>query len=74
MKSSDIELSTTYRQFAFERISREIESCNDIVILKEALRSYVKLFFKQQETISNIDDFEINIGGDIPPEFDDPLM
>jgi hypothetical protein len=33
MKSSEIELSTTYRQFAFEKISREIESCNDIVVL-----------------------------------------
>lgn len=75
MNSSNIELSTTNRQFAFEKISREIESCNDITILKEALRSYVKLFFKQQETISNITDFEINIStGDNPPNFDDPLM
>lgn len=74
MKSSEIELSTTYRQFAFEKISREIEGCNDIAILKEALRSYVKLFFKQQETLSIIGNYSVNIGGDIPPEFDDSLM
>jgi hypothetical protein len=32
------------------------------------------LFFKQQETLSIIGDYNVNIGGDVPPEFDDPLM
>ena len=57
MKSLDpslVELSSTSKQFAYEKISREIEGCEDIKILRNALRCYVKLYFKQQETISII--------------------
>ena len=51
---SQISLNTTFRSFAYEKLSREIDSCDDVVVLKEALRCYVKLYLKQQETLSNI--------------------
>jgi len=51
---SSITLSTPSKSFAYETISREIDNCSDIVTLKEMLRCYVKLYFKQQETISII--------------------
>jgi hypothetical protein len=51
---SQITLETPSKSFAYEKLSREISDCNDIVILKEALRCYVKLYFRQQETISLI--------------------
>ncbi len=51
---SSISLSTPSKSFAYEKISREIEGCEDIVVLKEALRCYVKLYFKQQETMTYI--------------------
>jgi hypothetical protein len=51
---STISLSTPSKSFAYEKISRDIEGCNDIEVLKDALRCYVKLYFKQQETMSFI--------------------
>tara|TARA_B100001939_G_scaffold252366_1_gene219290 strand:- start:2365 stop:2568 length:204 start_codon:yes stop_codon:yes gene_type:complete len=51
---SAISLSTPSKAFAYEKISREIDNCDDIVTIKEMLRCYVKLYFKQQETISTI--------------------
>ena len=61
---SSITLSSPSKSFAYERMSRDIDECNDIVVLKDALRCYVKLYFKQQETISligvpNINDDDI---------------
>jgi hypothetical protein len=51
---STITLSSPSKQFAYEKLSRQIEECNDTSTLKEALRCYIKLYFKQQETISVI--------------------
>ena len=51
---SSVEISTPSKQFAYEQLSRDIEKCDDIKVLKHALRCYVKLYFKQQETISLI--------------------
>lgn len=51
---SQISLSTPSKSFAYEQISRDIEKCDDIVAVKEALRCYIKLYFKQQETLTSI--------------------
>jgi hypothetical protein len=51
---SQITLESPSKSFAYEKISRDIDELNDVVVLKEALRCYVKLYFKQQETISLI--------------------
>ena len=48
---SSITLTSPTKAFAYEKISREIDECDDIVVMKEALRCYVKLYFKQQETM-----------------------
>jgi hypothetical protein len=52
--SSEITLENLTKNFEFERISREIDECNDIEKLKEMLKCYVKLQFKTQETLSNL--------------------
>ena len=54
MKSSDIELSTVTKNFEFEKLSREIDDISDVKYLREMLKCYLKLYFKQQETISSI--------------------
>jgi len=61
MKSSDIELSTVSKNFEFEKLSREIDDISDVKVLREMLKCYLKLYFKQQETISSI--------GTMPTEF-----
>jgi hypothetical protein len=49
-----VQLSTPSKSFAYEQISRDIEKCDDIDVVKDALRCFVKLYFKQQETFSVI--------------------
>ena len=51
---SQITLKTTSKAFSYERISRQIDKCDDIVMLKEMLRSYVKLHLKHQELVADI--------------------
>ena len=51
---SSITIDTPSKAFAYETLSRETDDCSDIVTLKEALRCYVKLYLKQQETMSLI--------------------
>lgn len=46
-----IELDQPSKAFAYEQISREIENCDDCQTLRNALRCYIKLYFKQQETM-----------------------
>ena len=59
---SSVELNTPSKLFAYEQLSRDIQKCDDIKVLQDALRCYVKLYFKQQETISLIG--APNINGD----------
>lgn len=54
MEPTEIELSTTSREFHYETLSREIEECNDINELKKQLRAYIRLYLKQQETVLKI--------------------
>ena len=54
MKPSDIELESTVKLFEYEKLSREIEECNDIETLKNMLRCYIKLHMKEQEVITKM--------------------
>lgn len=61
---AQVTISTPSKSFAYEQISRDIEECKDIDLLKDALRCYIKLYFKQQETLSSI---PVPVIDDIPP-------
>jgi len=52
MDPSEIELENFTKSFEYEKLSREIDSCNDIEYLKNIAKSYIKLFFKQQENLT----------------------
>jgi hypothetical protein len=54
MNPNKIELENISKLFEYEKISREIDSCNDIDELKNIAKSYVKLFLKQEETIISL--------------------
>tara|TARA_R100000951_G_scaffold94534_1_gene83287 strand:+ start:68 stop:259 length:192 start_codon:yes stop_codon:yes gene_type:complete len=49
-----ITIETPSKLFAYEKMSRDINNCDDIEVLKEALRCYVKLYLKQQEVLKLI--------------------
>jgi hypothetical protein len=54
MDPNDIKLDNLSKIFEYEKISREIDSCNDVELLKNIAKSYIKLYFKQQETVASM--------------------
>lgn len=54
MDPNDISLQTPSKSFEYEKLSREIDKIEDIEGLRIMLKSYVKLYFKQQETFKLI--------------------
>ena len=51
MDPSDISLSSVSKSFEYEKISREISNCDDLELVKNIAKSYVKLYFAQQEVL-----------------------
>ena len=54
MNPSDISLDSVTKLFEYEKISREIDNCDDTTLLKNIAKSYVKLYLAQQEIISTL--------------------
>ena len=54
MDPSDITLEKPSKMFEYEKISREIDACDDFETIKTMCKCYVKLHMKQQETIANL--------------------
>jgi hypothetical protein len=54
MDPSKIEINSISKLFEYEKISREIENCEDIQLLKNISKSYVKLYFAQQECLTEL--------------------
>lgn len=61
MNPDNIELDNLSKIFEYEKISRELESCTNIDLLKNICRCYLKLYLKQQEAITslNIEEFGV---------------
>ena len=51
MDPNEIMLESIGKMFEYEKISREIDSCEDLNLLKNIAKSYVKLHLAQQEVI-----------------------
>jgi hypothetical protein len=54
MDPNSINLDNMTKMFEYEKISRDIDSIDDIEVLRNFAKSYIKLYFKQQEVISKI--------------------
>ena len=54
MNPDDIILEKPSKSFEYEKISRDIEKINDIEIVKNMARCWVKLYLKQQETLAKL--------------------
>lgn len=54
MSPNDIELENLSKIFEYERISREIDTCESIEQVRDIAKSFVKLHLKQQEVITQI--------------------
>jgi len=55
MDHDDMKLESVSKQFEFEKISRELDTCSNVDLLRNLCKCYVKLYMRQQETILLID-------------------
>jgi len=49
MDPDSIQLETTSKLFEYEKLSREIENCEDLDTMKEMARCFIKLYLRHQE-------------------------
>ena len=54
MDPDQIELKNLSKSFAYQQIASDIYNCNDRDMLKNIAKSFCKLYYKQQETMSVI--------------------
>ena len=54
MEHDELKLGTVSKMFEFEKISRELDSCTNIDILRNLCKCYVKLYFSHQETVASL--------------------
>jgi len=52
MNPNDIQLDDVNKMFEYEKLSRDIDSIDDIELIKNYAKSYIKLYLKQQEVVS----------------------
>ena len=52
MNPSTIVLEDVNKLFEYEKLSRDIDSIDDIEVIKNYAKSYIKLYLKQQEVVS----------------------
>ena len=52
MDPSKIILEDMNKMFEYEKLSRDIDSIDDIEVLRNYSKSYIKLYLKQQEVVS----------------------
>lgn len=54
MDPNKITLGNLNKSFEYEKIARDIDSISDIDELRNYAKSYIKLYFKQQEVVSKL--------------------
>ena len=54
MDPDTIELKNLSKSFAYQKIASEIDNCNDREELRNVAKSFIKLYYKQQETMQVI--------------------
>ena len=54
MDPNKIILEDFNKMFEYEKLSRDIDSIEDIEMLRSFAKSYIKLYLKQQEVILNL--------------------
>ena len=54
MNPNDIELNNLSKSFAYQKLASEIDICDDRDELRNIAKSFVKLYYKQQETMALI--------------------
>lgn len=59
MTPEELNLTSVNKLFEYEKISRELDTCTNIDLIRNLCKCYAKLYLKQQEVISDINFFQI---------------
>ena len=54
MDPDSIELKNLSKSFAYQKLATQIDECDDRDELRNIAKSFIKLYYKQQETIAVI--------------------
>ena len=54
MDPDTIELKNLSKSFAYQKLAAEIDNCDDREELRNVAKSFIKLYYKQQETMAVI--------------------
>lgn len=54
MDPENLKLENVSKLFEYEKISRELDSCTNIDLMRNLCKCYVKLYMKQEEVVSNL--------------------
>ena len=54
MDPNKIELESITKLFEYEKISRELDTCTNIDLMRNLCKCYVKLYMKQQEVATTL--------------------
>lgn len=54
MDPDTIELKNLSKSFAYQKLAAEIDNCDDREELRNVAKSFIKLYYKQQETMQVI--------------------
>jgi len=54
MNPDKIKLNNVNKLFEYERLSREVDLCQDVSELQNLAKSYIKLYMKQQEVLLDL--------------------
>lgn len=54
MEHEKIKIESFNKLFEFERMSRELDECNNIELMRDLCKCYIKLYMKQQEVSESL--------------------
>lgn len=54
MDPENLKLENVSKLFEYEKISRELDTCTNIDLMRNLCKCYVKLYMKQQEVVSDM--------------------
>jgi|TARA_B100000035_G_scaffold139062_1_gene118510 hypothetical protein len=55
MDPNEIKLDNLNKSFQYQKLSRELDECDSISTMRDIAKSYLKLYLKQQEVLTVID-------------------
>ena len=54
MDPDEIKLEQLSKEFAYQKISNELDECDNVSLMRDIAKSYAKLYLKQQEVVSRM--------------------